>query len=129
MLNIHIVHVGKKGSRQETLSSREVFIGRDGECDLVLEDGRVSGLHCRLVAISGGVIVLDEGSTNGTWVNGQRMRQPTLVGLEDTVVVGPYMLSVQSLVAERPLHPRRRGTQVEVDLNKLRAEHRSGQRQ
>jgi pSer/pThr/pTyr-binding forkhead associated (FHA) protein len=86
-------------------------------------------MHCRLVAISGGVIVLDEGSTNGTWVNGQRVRQPTLVGLEDTVVVGPYMLSVQSLVAERNLHPRRRGTQVEVDINKLRAEHRSGQQQ
>jgi pSer/pThr/pTyr-binding forkhead associated (FHA) protein len=81
-----------------TVASREFFIGRSESSQFLLRDETVSGTHCRLVAIEGGAIVLDEGSTNGTWVNGERVEHPTLITSHDTLVIGPYVLSVLSLI-------------------------------
>jgi pSer/pThr/pTyr-binding forkhead associated (FHA) protein len=81
-----------------TLASRELSIGRSERSQLILKDDTVSGTHCRLVAIEGGTLVLDEGSTNGTWVNGERLLHPTLVSSYDSLVIGPYVLSVLSLI-------------------------------
>ena len=81
-----------------TLASRELYIGRSASTQFQLRDDTVSGIHCRLVAVEGGVIVLDEGSTNGTWVNGERIEHPTLITSDDSLVIGPYVLSVLSLI-------------------------------
>lgn len=83
---------------QGTLASREIFVGRSKKCHLVLRDETVSGVHCRLVAIEGGAIVLDEGSTNGTFLNGELVVRPTVMTVDDELRVGPYVLRVQSLV-------------------------------
>jgi pSer/pThr/pTyr-binding forkhead associated (FHA) protein len=55
-------------------------------------------VHCRLVAIEGGAIVMDEGSTNGTWVNDAPVVQPTVVTVNDELRIGPFLVRVQSLV-------------------------------
>jgi hypothetical protein len=81
-----------------TLASREIFVGRSRKCHLVLRDETVSGVHCRLIAIEGGVVVMDEGSTNGTWLNGELVVQPRVMTANDELRVGPYLLMVQSLV-------------------------------
>jgi hypothetical protein len=83
---------------QGTLSQREIFVGRSKQCHLVLREDTVSGVHCRLIAIEGGAIVMDEGSTNGTWLNGELVVQPTVMTADDELRVGPYLLMVQSLV-------------------------------
>src|SRR4051794_27955911 len=83
---------------KETLAEREVFVGRSRKCHLLLKDETVSGVHCRLVAIEGGAVVTDEGSTNGTWLNGALVVQPTVMTVDDELRVGPYLLRVQSLV-------------------------------
>jgi pSer/pThr/pTyr-binding forkhead associated (FHA) protein len=90
---------------KETLAEREIFVGRSKKCHLVLRDETVSGLHCRLVAIEGGAIVMDEGSTNGTFLNGELVVRPTIMDVNDELRVGPYRLRVQSLVgnANAPL--------------------------
>jgi pSer/pThr/pTyr-binding forkhead associated (FHA) protein len=95
---ITVGHIGKSGKKTGTLASREVRIGRAAHNDLVLEDDLVSRLHCRLLAVEGAALVTDEGSSNGTWLNGQPMTQPTLLTFDDELVIGPYVLRVQSLV-------------------------------
>jgi hypothetical protein len=90
--------IGKRTTTTGTLASREIAIGRDPKNDLVLESGSVSRTHCRLVAIEGAAIVLDEGSRNGTWLNGRPVAQPAVMRFEDELVIGPYKLKVQSLV-------------------------------
>ena len=101
----------------ETLAERELFVGRSRKCHLVLRDETVSGLHCRLVAIEGGAIVLDEGSTNGTFLNGELVVRPTIMDVNDELRVGPYLLRVQSLLgsSNAPLKPRRSARSRRMD--------------
>jgi predicted component of type VI protein secretion system len=102
---------------KETLAERELFVGRSKKCHLVLRNETVSGVHCRLVAIEGGAIVLDEGSTNGTFLNGELVVRPTVMDVNDELRVGPYLLRVQSLVgaSNAPLSPRRSARSRRMD--------------
>lgn len=98
MFVITVGRIGQSGRQTRTLAAREVSIGRAGENDVVLEDELVSRLHCRLVSVEGGAVVMDEGSSNGTWLNGEPLAHPTFLTLNDELVVGRYVLRVQSLV-------------------------------
>lgn len=51
------------------------IIGRDSRCDVVLDDERVSSMHCVLLRVADGVRILDLGSTNGTFVADARIRE------------------------------------------------------
>lgn len=97
MFSISVMFVGAKVAVRETLAHREVFVGRSRKCQVMLRDDTVSGIHCRLVAIEGGAVVMDEGSTNGTFLNGQLVVRPTVMTVNDELRVGPYSLRVQSL--------------------------------
>lgn len=109
MFVISVGRIGGSDKRTGTLASREVSIGRAAENDVVLDDELVSRLHCRLVAVEGGAVVMDEGSSNGTWLNGEPLTHPTFLTFNDELVVGRYVLRIQSLVGRcttgrTPLH-------------------------
>ena len=55
------------------------LVGRGEDCDLRLDDKSVSKRHCVLVKTDGLVLIRDLGSTNGTRVNGQRVRRGSLL--------------------------------------------------
>ncbi|MGK5498584.1 FHA domain-containing protein [Streptomyces sp. URMC 125] len=55
--------------------SRPYTLGRDPQGDLVVEDARVSWRHATLSWSGGAWILEDHGSTNGTYVQGQRVRR------------------------------------------------------
>ena len=52
------------------------LFGRDEDCDVRLDHKSVSKLHCVIVKTDGLLLLRDLGSTNGTRVNGQRVRLP-----------------------------------------------------
>ncbi len=54
-------------------------VGRKEECDLRLDHKSVSKMHCVLVMTDGLLLLRDLGSTNGTRVNGQRVRRAALL--------------------------------------------------
>jgi pSer/pThr/pTyr-binding forkhead associated (FHA) protein len=54
-------------------------VGRKEECDVRLDHKSVSKLHCVLVKTDGVLLLRDLGSTNGTRVNGQRVRRAALL--------------------------------------------------
>jgi pSer/pThr/pTyr-binding forkhead associated (FHA) protein len=56
-----------------------ILVGRREECDLNLDHKSVSKLHCVIVKTDGLLLVRDLGSTNGTRVNGQRVRRAALL--------------------------------------------------
>ena len=59
--------------------SRSYAVGRDPQGDVVLEDARVSWRHATLRIAGHGWIIEDLGSTNGTYVQGQRVQQQDIV--------------------------------------------------
>ena len=70
-------------------SSRTAFtIGREPGCDLFVTDITVSRVHARLTRTSAGWLLADLGSTNGTTVNGWRIREPVAVQVGDRVRFG-----------------------------------------
>jgi pSer/pThr/pTyr-binding forkhead associated (FHA) protein len=53
--------------------------GRAGAADFCLDDALVSRVHCRVAAEEdGAVVVVDLDSTNGTWVNGEKVQRASL---------------------------------------------------
>jgi FHA domain/Domain of unknown function (DUF1707) len=71
---------GDRGSRYT--------IGRDSACDLLIEDLSVSRWHARLEHVAGRWILTDLNSTNGTRLNGWRVRDPVLVRTGDRLTFG-----------------------------------------
>jgi pSer/pThr/pTyr-binding forkhead associated (FHA) protein len=55
------------------------LVGRGEECDLRIESKSISKKHCVLVKTDGLILLRDLGSTNGTRVNGQRVRRGSLL--------------------------------------------------
>ena len=57
---------------QSLKQGREITIGRDASCDLVLTDKSVSREHARIGMVNGeGIVIRDLGSANGTFVDGR----------------------------------------------------------
>ncbi len=81
-------------------------IGRDPACDLTLDSPLVSRHHARLERAGPTHILIDLGSTNGTYVNSQRIdRQALRVG--DIVQIGPYRLTYQPHAISQVVHAQR----------------------
>lgn len=68
-------------------------VGRSPGADLVVDAALVSRLHCRLSADEPGIEVVDLNSTNGTFVNGKRVRQATLLA-GDSLMVGRVVFRI-----------------------------------
>jgi pSer/pThr/pTyr-binding forkhead associated (FHA) protein len=62
------------------------IFGRDDYADIRLEHKSVSKLHCCIVMTDGLLLLRDLGSTNGTRVNGQRVRRAALLP-NDTIAI------------------------------------------
>lgn len=63
-------------------------VGRGGECELVLDSTQVSRVHARIEAGAGVFLLVDEGSSNGTYVNGKRVRRYRELQVGDVIRFG-----------------------------------------
>jgi pSer/pThr/pTyr-binding forkhead associated (FHA) protein len=83
------VVVDNKEVQRRPLSGA-VTLGRSLDCDLWLDDPRLSRTHCKLEpALQGdGYIVVDMGSRNGTYVNGKRVIERQVLAHRDVITVG-----------------------------------------
>ncbi len=79
---------------------RRVVVGRDLDCDVLLDDPEVSGEHVSLKMIDHHLEVHDLGSRTGTFVNGARIAAPTLVRSGDEVQIGSEVLVAVEIPAE-----------------------------
>jgi pSer/pThr/pTyr-binding forkhead associated (FHA) protein len=69
-------------------------VGRKEECDLRLDHKSISKMHCVIVKTDGLLLLRDLGSTNGTRVNGQRIRRAALLP-NDKVTFATFTFKVQ----------------------------------
>ncbi len=67
---------------------RVVVIGRQSDCDVVVNDPAASRRHLTLKVEPEGVWLEDLGSQNGTWLNGQRVAKPVCLKTGDWFRIG-----------------------------------------
>lgn len=72
------------------------LVGRKG-ADVILPDPTVSELHARFRVEGDQFVVWDLGSANGTFVNGERIRQATLLKENDEIRIGDTLLVLKVL--------------------------------
>lgn len=75
-------------------------VGRKDECDVKLDHKSVSKMHCVIVKTDGLLLLRDLGSTNGTRVNGQRVRRAALLP-DDQLTIAHFKFKV-SLGPDEP---------------------------
>ena len=88
------------GQQKVTIESLPFLVGRRPGASLQINSRTVSGEHARLTIEGGQLWVEDLSSTNGTYVNGQRIGQPTRLEEEDLLQFAEVAFRVRS---SRPL--------------------------
>src|ERR1700738_1653838 len=88
--------ISEKGGaeRRESFDKNEINVGRVQGNDLMLPKGNVSKHHARLLFRDGRFIVTDLKSTNGTYVNGRKIAQATIVREGDKIYIGDFIVRV-----------------------------------
>jgi pilus assembly protein CpaF len=90
--------ISEKGGaeRRETFDKNEINVGRVQGNDLMLPKGNVSKHHARLLYRDSRFIVTDLKSTNGTYVNGRKISQATIVREGDKIYIGDFVLKLET---------------------------------
>ena len=86
---------GNDPQSERTLDKPELRIGRAMDCDIVVDNLGVSRHHCSIVQEGEGWALVDKGSNNGTFINGQKVDRHTFKHL-DRVVLGKHNLVFDS---------------------------------
>ena len=101
-------------------------VGRGDECDVRIDHAGLSQRHCVLVRTDGLIVVRDLISTNGTKVNGQRIRWAALLpndrlslgGYKTQLYLGPDGAPSPSELARKP-GPGRGAPVIEIDVDDI----------
>lgn len=83
-----VMQTGPNPGKIYELQKEEIYIGRDVNNDIVVNDAEISRKHARLILRSGGYVLEDLGSTNGTFVNGERLMGPHMLRPGETILMG-----------------------------------------
>ena len=76
------------GSSAIEIGKDLLVVGRREDCDLRLEHKSVSKIHCVIIKTDGLLMLRDLGSTNGTRVNGTRVRRAALLPNDQLNIAG-----------------------------------------
>ena len=82
--------------------NREIIIGRSSDLDMVLVEDMVSRKHAKISTDDHSVSIQDLGSTNGTFVNGEKVRAIRLKG-GDRILVGTSIIKLVAANSEAPV--------------------------
>ncbi|HTE85067.1 MAG TPA: FHA domain-containing protein [Dehalococcoidia bacterium] len=109
-IRLRVTSNGGQG-REIEVESISLLIGRDPECDLVLDSIFVSRCHARLCRKGDGYEITDLESRNGIEINGQAVERAADIEPGDAFTIGPFELQI----LERPML-----AQVTQDFTRLR---------
>jgi predicted component of type VI protein secretion system len=106
-MQVVLVMFRADGERRSFSVVRDMtVVGRREDCDLRIPLGEVSRKHCRFIKDGEEIRIEDLGSSNGTFHNGERVREAKL-GPGDTVQIGPvtFMVQIDGVPADEDMQP------------------------
>src|SRR5262249_6441275 len=83
---------GPDKGRRVPLGTTPMVIGRSAPADLVLTDQQVSRNHCRVCLAMNEIIVIDLGSSNGTFIDGNRISGGAPLPVGARLQVGSHVI-------------------------------------
>jgi hypothetical protein len=84
------------------LEGDQLIIGRDSSNSVAINDAEISRKHSRLSFQGGKYVLEDLGSTNGTFVNGQRLTGPVVLKPGDVVSLGEQIVLMYDAINTDP---------------------------
>ena len=96
---------GRSGSQTLKLADGVTTVGRHDDCQLRIKSAQVSRRHCELFEKKGLLLVKDLGSSNGTYVNGQRVEGQRVLEPGDEITIGQVQLRVAKVGQPAPPAP------------------------
>ncbi len=75
---------------------REIVIGRSSDLDMVLVEDMVSRKHAKISTVGNQIVISDMGSTNGTFVNGEKVKKARLKE-GDRILIGTSIIKLVSV--------------------------------
>ncbi len=97
---------------------RQLIIGRSSELDMVLVEDMVSRKHAKISWQAGRPTIEDLGSTNGTFVNGEKILKPSRIKEGDRILIGT---SILKLIMQGANSPELSESQVKQNLEQVAA--------
>jgi pSer/pThr/pTyr-binding forkhead associated (FHA) protein len=95
------LHWKEDDAEKETiLGIAGLTIGRNPDNDLALEESGVSRYHCKILPQDDGLIIVDLESSNGTFVNGEKIAESHPMKEADTIQIGKTEFKVEILERE-----------------------------
>ena len=85
-----------QGGEYPLSDAGELVIGRSSDLDMVLIEDMVSRKHARILLAPGAITISDLGSTNGTFVNGEKVKRARLKE-GDRILIGTSILKLISV--------------------------------
>ncbi|MGH7884773.1 MAG: FHA domain-containing protein [Thermodesulfobacteriota bacterium] len=96
MGNIYInVSLDSKLIERVKLDKDKISIGRDSENDIYINNLAISRYHARILSENDRVFLEDLESSNGTYLNGQKITRAQLTEF-DTVLIGKYKINIEN---------------------------------
>ncbi|MGA2165622.1 MAG: FHA domain-containing protein [Solirubrobacteraceae bacterium] len=109
-----VIVEGTQAGGEVSLTSL-TLLGRDPSADLIIRDPDVSARHASLTPLASGFAIEDLGSTNGTFVNGERLAAQQELAPGDQIQLGATVLEVRGSAASAiPAVQRTRVKQIPV---------------
>lgn len=88
-MDAKLVVIGGKANMGEVKLRLPMTIGRGSKADLIISHPTVSREHCKLTEIKGELLVTDNNSSNGVFVDGEKIEKPTIVRSGQILAIGP----------------------------------------
>lgn len=100
LLSHRIVWAQQDQKIARAIGNEGLTFGRNSENDIVLKDLAVSRMHCKITPQADGFAIVDLDSTNGTFVNRQRLTEPHILANGDRLRIGHIEFLYETLAQE-----------------------------
>lgn len=84
-----------------TVNKNQIIIGRSESCDVPLKDQRISSQHARIIYDNDTFTITDLKSSNGVYVNQNKIRDKRKITSQDQIQIGPFRIVVLPIQKEK----------------------------